>query len=89
MFRKRIGMRRRAVCGVSRVGGGRPWGDPTQRGLHGRVAVVAGEVAVERLAVGSLGDGVHEQLAADEHALPRRPEPAERLGLVPPASGSC
>src|SRR5829696_5047553 len=46
------------------------------------VALVVGEVAEQLLARRALGDGVDQQLAADEGALPGRAPAPERLGLV-------
>src|SRR5437867_9411342 len=46
------------------------------------VALVVGEVPVRLLAGRSLGDGVDQELTADERALPGRAPATERLGLV-------
>src|SRR5207247_10187136 len=55
-------------------------------GLFLGVAAVGREVPEEPLAWGSLGDGVHEQVAADKGALPGGAPAAERLLAVAAAA---
>src|ERR1700761_8778186 len=65
-----------------------PGSEPEAASAAGQEGV-AGEVAEEALArpFGAVGHGLDQQVAANEGAFPRRPQPAEYFFPVAPAAG--